>query len=65
MPNMRKILCPFCHDLQILIGQNGSKKLLACGHRFLFKKTKSQKDMARKYVRTEYGLEKVSENEEK
>ena len=44
----------------MIIGQdNKGKKIASCGHRFKFKRTKSQKDMDRKYIRTAYGLELV------
>jgi hypothetical protein len=35
-------------------------KITSCSHRFRFKKTKSQKDMDRKYVKTAYGYERVA-----
>ena len=31
--------------------------MLGCGHTIKFKKTRSQKEMDRKYVATEFGLE--------
>jgi hypothetical protein len=39
------------------------KKITSCGHKFRFKKTRSQKDMDRKYVSTPGGgLELVKDN---
>lgn len=36
------------------------KKITSCGHKYKFKKTKSQKDMDRKYIKTpDGGLELV------
>jgi hypothetical protein len=50
--------CPICGDVMWIIGLTDKKeKLTSCGHVFSFKKTKSQKDMDRKYIRTEWGLE--------
>lgn len=52
--------CPICHHMMVIIGEDGKgKKIASCGHRFKFKKTKSQKDMDRKYIQTPYGLERV------
>jgi hypothetical protein len=46
----------------VVVGKTAKgKKLLSCGHSPSFKKTKSQKDMDRKYVKTDYGLERVKE----
>jgi hypothetical protein len=49
--------CPICQQMMFITGTDGKKKITSCGHKFRFKLTKSQKDMARKYIRTEYGLE--------
>ena len=51
--------CPICGEIMFIIGDDGKKKLTSCGHKFKFKQTRSQKEMARKYVVTEYGLERV------
>lgn len=57
---IRNIMCPFCKSLQSFIGMNKKKKLLACGHTLSFKKTRSQKEMDRKYIRTpDGGLELI------
>lgn len=50
--------CPICRNMMIIIGQTPKgEKLTSCGHQFKFKKTKSEKDIDRKYIRTEWGLE--------
>jgi len=52
--------CPICHKMSFIVGQTkNGKKLASCGHAFHFKKTKSQKDMDKKYIKTAYGLERV------
>lgn len=52
--------CPICQQMMWVIGRDDKgKKLTSCGHSFRFKQTRSQKDMSRKYVKTEYGLERV------
>jgi hypothetical protein len=52
--------CPICHEMMCIIGvTEKGEKLASCGHKFKFKKTKSQKEMDRKYVKTEWGLELV------
>ena len=57
---MRNIMCPFCKTLQSFIGVQKNKKVLNCGHAISFKKTRSQKEMDRKYVRTaDGGLELI------
>lgn len=54
------VICPFCLNLQIKIGTKKGKKLLACGHAFKFKKSRSEKELDRKYIRTlDGGLELV------
>jgi hypothetical protein len=54
--------CPICHEMVLIIGRDEKgKKIASCGHKFHFKKTKSQKDMDRKYVQTPWGLELVKE----
>lgn len=53
-------MCPFCKTLQSFIGVQKNKKVLNCGHAISFKKTRSQKEMDRKYVRTaDGGLELI------
>lgn len=55
--------CPICRNMMFIMGiDEKGKKMTSCGHSFRFKQTKSQKDMSRKYVRTEYGLELITEN---
>lgn len=52
--------CPICHQMTTIIGiDDKGKKIASCGHKFSFKKTKSQKDMDKKYIKTEWGLELV------
>lgn len=52
--------CPICHKMMCIIGTTDKgEKLSSCGHKWKFKKTKSQKQMDRKYVVTEYGLELI------
>jgi len=34
-------------------------KITSCGCQFKFKKTKFQKELDRKYIKTEYGLERI------
>jgi ssDNA-binding Zn-finger/Zn-ribbon topoisomerase 1 len=55
--------CPICRTMMLVIGtDNKGKKLTSCGHAFKFKKTRSQKEMDRKYIRTpDGGLELVKE----
>jgi hypothetical protein len=35
------------------------EKLTSCGHKYKFKKTRSQKELDRKYIQTPNGLELV------
>lgn len=58
--------CPICREMMWIIGTDTKgKKITSCGHKFKFKKTKSQKDMDRKYVRTpDGGLELVKKDAE-
>lgn len=52
--------CPICKVSMFVIGTDKKgRKLTSCGHKYKFKQTRSQKDMSRKYVETEYGLELV------
>jgi hypothetical protein len=47
--------------MMLVIGQDDKgRKLTSCGHRYKFKKTRSEKEMDRKYIRTpDGGLELV------
>lgn len=52
--------CPICRVPMFITGKsNKGESMTSCGHAFKFKKTKSQKDMDRKYVQTPWGLEIV------
>lgn len=53
--------CPICQQMMWVIGQDKKgRKLTSCGHRYKFKKTRSQKEMDRKYIRTpDGGLELI------
>lgn len=53
--------CPICRKKMFIIGKSDKgEKLTSCGHAFKFKKTRSQKEMDRKYIRTpDGGLELV------
>lgn len=52
--------CPICHQPMFILGKDSkNRSLTSCGHKFKFKKTKSQKDLDKKYIRTKWGLEKV------
>jgi hypothetical protein len=54
--------CPICHVMGWIIGTDAKgKKIASCGHSYKFKKTKSEKDIDRKYVQTEWGLELVKD----
>lgn len=61
MNNKTSIIpCPICHQPTFIIGSNRKgKKIGSCGCSWHFKLTRSQKEMNRKYVKTEYGLERV------
>lgn len=55
--------CPICKNNMWVIGTTAKgEKLTSCGHKFKFKKTRSEKEMDRKYVMTEFGLEKVPDD---
>lgn len=50
--------CPICQTPMFILGTDSKgKKITSCGHKYKFRKTKSQKDLDRKYVKTEWGLE--------
>lgn len=52
--------CPICKTPSFIIGTNSKgKKIGSCGCTYKFKQTKSQKEMSRNYIRTEYGLERI------
>jgi hypothetical protein len=55
--------CPICKQMMFITGMDSKgKKIASCGHSFRFKKTRSQKEMDRKYVKTpDGGLELVKE----
>lgn len=62
MSNISLKPCPICQTMMWVIGTDKKgKKLTSCGHKFKFKQTKSQKDMSRKYIQTEWGLELAPE----
>jgi hypothetical protein len=52
--------CPICHEMMCVIGKSSDgSKITSCGHTFKFKKTRFQKELDRKYIKTEYGLERI------
>lgn len=52
--------CPICHKMMCVIGKSSDgSKITSCGCQFKFKKTKFQKELDRKYIKTEYGLERI------
>ena len=55
--------CPICHQQMFITGKDDKgKKLTSCGHAYSFKKTRSQKEMDRRYIKTpDGGLELVKE----
>jgi hypothetical protein len=56
--NYSSFPCPICHKKMFIIGtDNKGKKIASCGHAFSFKRTRSQKENDRKYIRTSWGLE--------
>ena len=56
--------CPLCKTLTAIIGTNSKgKKIGSCGCTWKFKQSKSSKDMSKKYIKTEYGLELVKETD--
>lgn len=55
--------CPICKKQMFVIGKSDKgEKLTSCGHSFKFKKTRSQKEMDRKYVRTPDGGLELAES---
>ena len=52
--------CPICKQMMCIVGKaKDGSKLTSCGHKFKFKKTRSQKELDRKYIKTEWGLELI------
>lgn len=50
--------CPICHETMFIIGKTKKgEKLTSCGHKYKFKRTRSEKDMDRKWVQTPWGME--------
>lgn len=58
MNKISKKPCPICQVLGVTIGTDKKgKKILSCGCKVKFKKTRSEKEMDRRYVQTAWGLE--------
>jgi len=58
--NISKFPCPICKEVIFVVGKDHKGKTIgSCGHSWKFAKTRSQKELDRKYIRTEYGLELV------
>ena len=52
--------CPICKKTIWVIGKTiKGESIAGCGHVFKFKKSKSAKDLDRKYVTTPWGLELI------
>lgn len=50
--------CPICKQMMFITGKTKKgEKITSCGHKYKFKKTKSAKEMDRKYIQTPTGLE--------
>lgn len=50
--------CPICHKIIFILGKTKKGETIAsCGHKYKFKKSRSQKEMDRKYIKTEDGWE--------
>lgn len=62
-PKLSQHPCPICRKMMFITGTTPKgEKLTSCGHKYKFKKTRSQKEMDRRYVRTpDGGLELVKE----
>jgi hypothetical protein len=56
--------CPICKTMMFVIGTTKKgEKLTSCGHKYKFKKTRSQKEMDRRYISTpDGGLELIKGN---
>jgi hypothetical protein len=56
--NSKNRPCPICNKMMWVVGKTkNNKKITSCGHIFSFKKTKFQKILDKKYVKTPWGLE--------
>jgi hypothetical protein len=54
--------CPICKKNMWVIGKDEKgNSVSSCGHSWSFKKSRSQKELERKYIRTEWGLELVND----
>lgn len=54
--------CPICQNMMFVTGtDNKGKKIGSCGCTWSFKQTRSQKEMTKKYIKTEWGLELIKE----
>lgn len=53
--------CPICSQKMYIIGvSKKGKKITSCGHSFKFKKSRSEKEIDRNYIRTpDGGLELI------
>lgn len=50
--------CPICRTMMCVVGHDEKgKKIGSCGCKWSFKKTRSQKEMDKKYINTPWGLE--------
>ena len=53
--------CPICKAMMCVVGiTKKGEKMTSCGHKFKFKRTKSKKDMDKKYRETPWGLELIT-----
>lgn len=61
MKNYSRFPCPICRTIIYVVGHDfKGRKIGSCGCVWKFKKTRSQKEMDRKYIRTpDGGLELV------
>lgn len=62
-PKLSTHPCPICKQMMFITGTTAKgEKLTSCGHKYRFKKTRSQKEMDRRYVRTpDGGLELIKD----
>jgi hypothetical protein len=50
--------CPICKEMVFVMGKDKKNfTMVSCGHKYRFKMSRSQKDLERKYIKTEFGLE--------
>ena len=50
--------CPICRKMMFVIGKNNNGgTLTSCGHRYKFKRTRSEKMLDRRYIKRPWGLE--------